>query len=128
MVQCRCNSIQMGYIAFWVVSMFVLGFWYGIVLVRDGLPPGHVVTTFYATLAAFQCIEALVPHWLVLSKELSAGSFLSTVAIGPESSKREAHAKMTSRAIRLEHCVGDVHFARVCFHPRLGAGQSGRLS
>ncbi|KAM4055988.1 ABC transporter transmembrane domain-containing protein [Hirsutella rhossiliensis] len=115
LVQARCNSTQMGYIAFWVVAMFVLGFWYGSILVRDGLPPGHVVTTFYSTLAAFQGIEALVPHWLVLSKGMSAGSFLSSIAAKPETSRSKALVDTAPRTTRLEHCVGDVQLNSVSF-------------
>ncbi|KND93820.1 Alpha-factor-transporting ATPase [Tolypocladium ophioglossoides CBS 100239] len=114
LVQAQCNSIQMGYIAFWVISMFVVGFWYGIVLVRNGLPPGHVLTTFFATLAAFQGIEALVPHWLVLSKGMFAGSFLSSIArsepLGSQTSGSGIHGSTP-----LEHCVGDVQLTNVSF-------------
>ncbi|KAF5983553.1 ABC transporter [Fusarium bulbicola] len=63
LIQAQCNALQMGYVAFWVVAMFVVGFWYGVVLVNnDGLAAGSVLTTFYATLAAFQGIEALMPQ------------------------------------------------------------------
>ncbi|PNY25196.1 Alpha-factor-transporting ATPase [Tolypocladium capitatum] len=107
LVQAQCSSIQMGYIAFWVISMFVVGFWYGLVLVRDGLPPGHVLTTFFATLAAFQGIEALAPHWLVFSKGMFAGSFLSGIAWSEPPGAHSSH--------RLEHCVGDVQLTNVSF-------------
>lgn len=116
LVQARCSSIQMGYIAFWVISMFVVGFWYGIVLVKDGLPPGHVLTTFYATLAAFQGIEALVPHWLVLSKGKLAGSFLSSIARS-EPPGSDATGNGIHGTARLEHCVGDVQLTKVCVSP-----------
>ena len=65
--------MQIGYVIFWVIILFVVGFWYGIALVQQGLQPGAVLTTFYATLAAFQGIEALMPQWLVLLKGISAG-------------------------------------------------------
>jgi ATP-binding cassette, subfamily B (MDR/TAP), member 1 len=71
--QARCQSMQLGYIVFWVILLFVIGFWYGVVLVNQGLQPSAVLTTFYATLAAFQGIEALMPQWLVLAKGMSAG-------------------------------------------------------
>lgn len=115
LVQARCNSIQMGYIAFWIVTMFVLGFWYGSILVRNGLPPGHVVTTLYSTLAAFQGIESLVPQWLVLSKGMSAGSFLSSITVKSETSGSKAFLGMDPPITRLEHCVGDVQFDSVRF-------------
>ncbi|KHN95446.1 ABC a-pheromone efflux pump AtrD [Metarhizium album ARSEF 1941] len=79
LIQARCNSIQAGYIAFWSISVFVLGFWYGLVLVEEGISPGSVVTTFHAIVTAFQGIESLVGHWLVLSKGKSAVHFLSSL-------------------------------------------------
>lgn len=77
--QTLCNAIQVGYVSFWVIAMFVIGFWYGLILVQQGLAPGHILTTFYSVLAAFQGLEALLPHWLVFSKGMHAGEFLSTV-------------------------------------------------
>ncbi|TWU77474.1 hypothetical protein ED733_006993 [Metarhizium rileyi] len=77
--QVRCNSIQMGYIAFWSISIFILGFWYGLVLVKQGLPAGNVVTTFHSILTAFQGIEALSSHWLALSKGKGAAYFLTSL-------------------------------------------------
>ncbi|RDA83383.1 hypothetical protein CP532_4737 [Ophiocordyceps camponoti-leonardi (nom. inval.)] len=109
-VQARCNSVQMGYTAFWIVTIFILGFWYGIVLVRNGLQPGQVVTTIYATLAAVQAAEALVSHWLIFSKGVVAGSFLwRLVEEGAEDIDEDAHR------FRLEYCVGDVEFTDVSF-------------
>ncbi|RCI13620.1 hypothetical protein L249_5568 [Ophiocordyceps polyrhachis-furcata BCC 54312] len=109
-IQARCNSVQMGYTSFWVVTIFILGFWYGVVLVRDGLQPGQVVTTIYSTLAAVQAAEALVSHWLILSKGVAAGSFLwRLVEGGAEDIDGDAHR------CRLEYCVGDVEFTDVSF-------------
>ncbi|KAK5992982.1 Alpha-factor-transporting ATPase [Cladobotryum mycophilum] len=107
LVQAQCNAIQMGYVSFWVIALFLVGFWYGVVLVNQGLAPGHVLTTFYATLAAFQGIEALLPHWLVLSKGMAAGSFLSLITTDPG----DAAIGQTSGSLKLEYCVGNVSFA-----------------
>lgn len=73
------SAFQMGFVNFWITLMFVVGFWYGVALVDDGLEPGQVITTFYTTMAAFQGVEALLPHWLVLARGMSAGGFLSAV-------------------------------------------------
>ncbi|KYK57659.1 hypothetical protein DCS_04671 [Drechmeria coniospora] len=110
LVQARCNSVQIGYVGFWVVFMFVVGFWYGIVLVNDGLPPGHVVTTFYSALAAFQGIEALVPNWLVLSKGKAAGASLSIMTSDSSQPSLEQYD-----SIWLENCVGHVKLMDVSF-------------
>ncbi|KAI6781293.1 Alpha-factor-transporting ATPase-like protein [Emericellopsis cladophorae] len=104
-IQARCISIQMGYVAFWVIAMFVVGFWYGLSLVEDGLRPGSVLTTFYATLAAFQGAEALMPHWLVLAKAMSAGSFLEAV-VAPKSGGREI--TRVGRHVKPRTCTGDI--------------------
>jgi ATP-binding cassette subfamily B (MDR/TAP) protein 1 len=69
MIQANANSLQMGFTRFMTTVMFVVGFWYGVVLVRQGLGPGSVLTTFYSCLMATQAAEALLPQWLVLSRE-----------------------------------------------------------
>lgn len=111
LIQAQCNAIQMGYVSFWVIAMFIVGFWYGVILVNnDGLKPGNVLTTFYATLAAFQGIEALMPHWLVLAKGMSAGAFLSSLT--PKSGGGRTIKKMTG-SLRPEKCVGDIELTDV---------------
>lgn len=110
LVQAKCNSIQVGYVSFWVVSMFVVGFTYGVVLVNEGMEAGQVVTTFYATLASFQGIEALVPHWLVLAKGIAAGGFLSDLISDTEDGKS---FKRMDGGIRPERCVGAVELKNV---------------
>ncbi|EFY91496.1 ABC a-pheromone efflux pump AtrD [Metarhizium acridum CQMa 102] len=108
LIQVRCNSIQTGYIAFWSISVFVLGFWYGLVLVEKGMSPGNVVTTFYAILTAFQGIEALVGHWLVLLKGKGAVYFLSDLA------KSEGSFEAPS-AKNHQEFIGDVRLEKVNF-------------
>lgn len=101
----------MGYVAFWVVAMFVVGFWYGVVLVNnDGLAAGSVLTTFYATLAAFQGIEALMPQWLVLAKGMSAGSFLSSIT---RNVRNGEIVKPMTGALRPLSCSGDIELKDV---------------
>jgi ATP-binding cassette subfamily B (MDR/TAP) protein 1 len=110
LIQARCSAIQMGYTSFWVINLFVIGFYYGIVLVNHGLNPGVVITTFYATLTSFQGIEALLPHWLVIIKGVSAGSFLSGLMKEDESAdktiRKEIHVKP-------ERCFGAIEFSNV---------------
>ncbi|ROT36315.1 P-loop containing nucleoside triphosphate hydrolase protein [Sodiomyces alkalinus F11] len=88
LVQAHCNAIQMGYAKFWVIGLFAVGFWYGIVLVSQGATAGQILTTFYATLTAFQGIEALMPQWLVLAKGMSAGQALRSTDSVARGSKR----------------------------------------
>lgn len=110
LIQAQCNSIQMGYVAFLVIAMFVVGFWYGVVLVEQGLSPGSVVTTFYATLACVQGIEALMPHWLVLSKGMSAGAFLKAVTMSSDGGRK---IRKMGRTVRPRTCVGDIELTNV---------------
>ncbi|KAM0250949.1 hypothetical protein ACHAQJ_008407 [Trichoderma viride] len=111
LIQAQCNCFQMGYVAFWVIGMFVAGFWYGTVLVDEGLNPGQVMTTFFATLSAFQGIEALLPHWLVLSKGMFAGAFLSSL-----SSRWDNETANTNNGqIKPGFCIGNVDLVDVTF-------------
>ncbi|KAF4977124.1 hypothetical protein FZEAL_6312 [Fusarium zealandicum] len=112
LIQAQCNALQMGYVAFWVVAMFVVGFWYGVVLVNDGLPPGHVLTTFYATLASFQGIEALMPQWLVIAKGMSAGGFLSGII---STSNHGRSVNSMTGSLRPRSCTGDIELSDVSF-------------
>lgn len=115
LIQAQCNALQMGYVAFWVVAMFVVGFWYGVVLVNnDGLPAGSVLTTFYATLAAFQGIEALMPQWLVLAKGMSAGNFLSSIT---HNMRHGGLFKPMVGASRPHFCSGDIEMKDVGYLP-----------
>lgn len=118
LVQAQCISIQVGYVAFWVVSMFLIGFTFGVYLLdHDGLEPGEVLTTFYATLASFQGIEAFVPHWLVIAKGIAAGSFLSDLASDLEGGKG---IKKMDGGTRPYHCAGAVRLNNVQF-PKLSS-------
>jgi ATP-binding cassette subfamily B (MDR/TAP) protein 1 len=109
LIQAQCNCFQMGYVAFWVIGMFVAGFWYGTVLVDEGLNPGQVMTTFFATLSAFQGIEALLPHWLVLSKGMFAGAFLSSL-----STRCDGETANTDKGhIKPDFCIGNVDLVDV---------------
>ena len=79
LVQARANAIQFGITKFLMIVLFVQGFWYGLVLIRQGLNPGYVLTTFYACLYAMQATEIILPQWLVLKKGMSAGHTLQNI-------------------------------------------------
>ncbi|KAG5960994.1 hypothetical protein E4U56_004077 [Claviceps arundinis] len=103
--QARCNSIQRGYVAFWSMSIFVLGFWYGLGLIEQGLSPGYVVTTFFAVITALHGFESFASHWLVLSKGKSAAQFLRNLArpeqVSDASGRYEGH-------VELHTCAGNL--------------------
>lgn len=109
-LQARCNAVQIGYVGFWVIIMFVAGFWYGLTLVDHGLSPGSVVTAFYAALAAFQGLESLLPNWLVLAKGMSAGQFLLMLRTETRSFAESAHYQGT---IKPAYFVGSIDLQNV---------------
>jgi ATP-binding cassette, subfamily B (MDR/TAP), member 1 len=110
MIQANANSLQMGITRFMTTATFVVGFWYGIVLVRNGLSPGSVLTTFYSCLMTTQAAEALLPQWLVLSKGLSAGETLRHILLQLERGWRVS--KMTG-TLKPVTCHGDVEVSKV---------------
>lgn len=109
-VQARCNSLQMGYLQFWIVALFIIGFWYGVVLVDGGESTGAIITTFYETLLAFQGIAALLPQWLVLAKGMSAGRSLRLLGKELEAGRRGCYS---GPGIRPKSCTGEVVVANV---------------
>lgn len=111
LIQARCNALQFGIIKFVVVGLFVQGFWYGLTLVKEGLDPGHILTTFYACLAAMQAIETVLPQWLVLKKGMSAGQTLKLILTHMEHGREVT--KMVG-SMRPESCEGDIEIKGVC--------------
>jgi ATP-binding cassette subfamily B (MDR/TAP) protein 1 len=74
-----------------MVGIFVQGFWFGLFLVDQGMDPGHVLTTFYACLAAMQSVETVLPQWLVLAKGMSAGETLKSIKVQMEHGRKVIH-------------------------------------
>jgi ATP-binding cassette subfamily B (MDR/TAP) protein 1 len=110
LVQALCNSIQLGYVSFWLILTFVVGFWYGAALIDAGLSPGSVMSTFYAVLTAFQGAEALIPHWLVFSKGMSGGKFLSSVM---PNGRRKGLPRKMGGMLRPQICAGTIELRDV---------------
>ncbi|KAK4102374.1 P-loop containing nucleoside triphosphate hydrolase protein [Parathielavia hyrcaniae] len=110
--QALCNCGQMSYVKLWMIMLFVLGIYIAVVLVDMGqLTPGAGVTTFYAVLLAFQAIESLGPHWLVLAKGMAAGQLLrGLVKEGPDGEADEA-----SGWRKPSKCLGDIRMSNVSF-------------
>ncbi|CAG8956747.1 hypothetical protein HYFRA_00012291, partial [Hymenoscyphus fraxineus] len=111
LAQARANAVQFGFTKFLVIALFVEGYWYGLVLVRQGLEPGHVLTTFYACLYGMQAIEIILPQWIVLTKGMSAGMTLKImideVKAGPNERKSGSFAPGS--------CAGDIEIKDVTF-------------
>jgi ATP-binding cassette, subfamily B (MDR/TAP), member 1 len=110
LIQARANAMQSSYVKFWIDSLFVVGFYYGTVLVGQGLSPGNVLTTFYAALGALQAIEAFVPMYLVLAKGVSAAQTLRSISRDLEGG-REVHHMKGGHVPR--ECVGEIEIRNV---------------
>ena len=106
-VQVRTHAAQLGYTKFWVECMFVLGFFYGVILVNEGASPGHILTTFYAALAALQTAEAFVPKYLMLVKGMSAGLELRRITEDLQDGRK---ARRMTGILRPSTCAGDIEF------------------
>jgi len=97
MIQARCNALQFGITKFLTVGIFVQGFWFGLYLVDKGMNPGHVLTTFWACLAAMQAVEVVLPEWLVLVKGISAGETLKSIMIQVEHGRKVGNIVGTTK-------------------------------
>lgn len=110
LVQARCNALQMGYVEFWLIAVFAVGFWYGARLVDRGVSPGAVFTTFWAVFAAFQGVDAIMPQFMVLTKGMVAGNSLRELAPKPEKGKGPNGPQASYRPGK---CLGDVELTDV---------------
>ena len=104
--QVLCNCAQMGYIKFWMIVLFVIGFYFAVVLASRGeITPGNALTTFYAVLIAFQSLEALGPQWLTVVKGMTAGQLLKGLAAEGED---DGPDDKVSGLYVPDGCVGDI--------------------
>jgi ATP-binding cassette subfamily B (MDR/TAP) protein 1 len=107
--QARINAIQYAIIKFMMIALFVVGFWFGLFLVDEGLDPGNILTTFYACLNALQALESILPQWLVLGKGMSAGATLEGIIShmrgGPVTTMNGIHIPVS--------CDGDIEINQV---------------
>lgn len=71
--QVRANALQIAFVRFIVLSMFVQGFWFGAHLVNTGKKsPGDILTAFWSCLMATQTVEQILPQFLVLERGRAA--------------------------------------------------------
>ncbi|KAI1086788.1 P-loop containing nucleoside triphosphate hydrolase protein [Rostrohypoxylon terebratum] len=112
LIQARAAACQSGYVKLWLDGMFVIGFYYGAVLVDEGLSPGNVVTTFYAALAALQAFEAFIPMYMALARGMSAGQMLYLIAYDAGSARNTTGVIGTHCP---NECLGEIEFRDVSF-------------
>ncbi|KAK3485208.1 P-loop containing nucleoside triphosphate hydrolase protein [Neurospora hispaniola] len=112
--QVLSNNGQMSYIKLWMMSLFVVGFYFAVVLVnREELTPGNALTTFYCALISFQSLQNLGPQWIILAKGMAAGQSLQDLV-------RQADPGQTKTCqepggLRPPTCQGDVTLSNISF-------------
>jgi ATP-binding cassette subfamily B (MDR/TAP) protein 1 len=65
LAQANAMAVQWGITRFFMIAIFIQGFWFGLTLVNQEVNAGTILTTFYSVLMAVQAIEALIPQWII---------------------------------------------------------------
>ena len=121
---------------FLLLSTFVVGFWYGAKVVRDGkATPGQVMTVFWACLLGTTYLQMVVPQLMSMTKAKNSMASLRTVIrddprqptasnpFSPASSPRETSFKdsiaksrpLSIQKIRPTKCQGEFNLKHVSF-------------
>ncbi|KAL8692733.1 MAG: hypothetical protein Q9218_002292 [Villophora microphyllina] len=112
LIQAKANALQIGFVRFITLTMFVQGFWYGSHIVIQGKKdPGQVLTAFWSCLMALQAVEQILPQMIVLEKGRAAGATLA--AILTQMGRRRRVIMSGSLAPRF--CEGDIEVRNVTF-------------
>ena len=89
LMQAQQNALQIGFIRFITLGMFVQGFWYGSHLVETGKKnPGQILTAFWASLMAAQAMEQILPQMIVLEKGRAAGATIKAALVQMERGRK----------------------------------------
>ena len=110
--QVHYNALQIAFVRFTIVAMFVQGFWYGNHLVASGKKSaGDVMTAFWSCLMATQAVQDILPYLIVLEKGRAAGASLEGAF-----NRMENGRKVTNMSGQLApmYCDGDVEIRNVC--------------
>lgn len=119
--QAKVNSLQIGFIRFATLAMFVQGFWYGSHLVNTGKSSaGNILTTFWASLMATKAVEDILPFVIILEKGRAAGAGLQAIMLEVGRGKSVRHGQGISK--EPEYCEGDIEMRNVS--PRFAAASS----
>jgi ATP-binding cassette, subfamily B (MDR/TAP), member 1 len=125
----RIWAVTSGFNQFIAMGMFVLGFWFGAKLVRDGtVEPGHVMGVFYACLIATTNFQMCIPHLITLAKGKFAMSALialveapspgpsnGPMARRPSVARSLRHKRQSIRKIVPRKCGGEINLHEVTF-------------
>ncbi|KAF2501001.1 P-loop containing nucleoside triphosphate hydrolase protein [Lophium mytilinum] len=111
--QANLKSLQLAFLQFCTLSVFVQGFWYGSTLIARGKrSPGQVITTFWCALVAVQAVTSFIPQLIVIEKGRVAGAKLRAVM-----AQMQAQSNTTGHVsgIKPGLCKGDIEFDKVSF-------------
>ena len=132
--QARVWSVTTGSSECLLLTTFVLGFWYGAKLVREGKAnPGDVMTVFWAALLAATYLQMVVEQLVIVTKGKTSMASLRTIvrdlpsrptSIGQyspgntpsDSTFGHKIRPMGMRQIRPTRCHGEYNFQNVSFY------------
>ena len=109
----RASGIQMGLAVFLGSSMFVQGFYYGGVLIRNGQADvARVVTAFLAAIGGFQALQMILPQMINLEKGRTAGATLRTIMAEVQ---RGGTVRRSSGLLKPAVCSGNIDVKSLTF-------------
>ncbi|KAK9453463.1 P-loop containing nucleoside triphosphate hydrolase protein [Dipodascopsis uninucleata] len=104
-------ATQQSLCKFFVLVMFIQGFWYGSHLVRQGkITSGHVMTVFWSCNILSHSVQHLAPQFISLAKAKLAAESLSSIINDSQTRKRPTDG-LTKEDIRGVIEFKDVSFA-----------------
>lgn len=109
----NANALQAALIVLLSISMFVQGFYYGGVLIRQGKRSvADVLTTFLSAIDAFQALNGIIPALLFLEKGRIAGLTLRTVMA---QMRRRSNDRNSNTSVLPAICKGAIDVTNISF-------------
>ncbi|TKA81196.1 hypothetical protein B0A55_02632 [Friedmanniomyces simplex] len=109
----RASGMQMGLAVFLGSSMFVQGFYYGGVLIRNGeADVASIVTAFLAAIGGFQALQMILPQMINLEKGRTAGATLRAVMAEVQ---RGGTVRKRSGLLTPSTCTGNIDVKSLTF-------------
>ncbi|KAK3674977.1 ATP-dependent permease [Recurvomyces mirabilis] len=106
-------GLQQGAAAFFGSAMFVLAFYYGGVVIRNGeATVADVMTSFFAAVGGFQALQSILPQMVNLEKGRTAGSSLRAVMAEVQ---RGGVVQSNQGWLTPRTCKGDIDVKNVTF-------------
>ncbi|KIR76978.1 ATP-binding cassette, subfamily B (MDR/TAP), member 1 [Cryptococcus gattii EJB2] len=119
-------GVSAGLTDFFLLGTFVLGFWYGAKIVREGkATSGAVMTCFWACLFAATYLQQVVPHLTTMTKGKNSIASLLTVIQDDSSSptnssidhsfSKRASGPLALQGVQPRRCHGEFNFNHISF-------------